>query len=79
MWLSGRRRRHHRDDGDTIEDRYVVALAGWQARHGLNGLDLTPAQTERYRAVEGARGDVENAKRLIVARLRRQRGGLTDA
>ncbi len=64
--------------GQEIEDRYLDQLAAWQITNGLNRMDLRPDQNERCRALEAARGNVANAKRLILGRRRARAGVMTD-
>lgn len=47
---------------------YLESLAVWQIQNGLNSLDLTPEQTERFRAFEKSGGDVRVANGLIYGR-----------
>lgn len=71
--MFGRRRHDTLPHGDYLEE-----LAVWQIQHGLNSLDLTPSQTERFRALERSAGDVRMAGRLIFERRLHRSGRLTD-
>lgn len=71
-------RRFGLNRGQDSHDDYAKRLASWQLERGLNGADLTPAQTERLRAVEQAGGDIRTARRLLFGRLRYRTGSLND-
>ena len=57
-----------RRKAEDPEAEYAERLAVFQIRHGLNSIDLTPAQYERLRAYEWAQGDVRMAAGLIYGR-----------
>ena len=59
------------------DENYPEALAVWQIRNGLNSLDLTAEQTERYRAFERT-GDADRAKHLIYGRRMVRKGQCHD-
>lgn len=60
------------------QDEYPKALASWQIQRGMNTMDLTPSQTERFRAFEKAGGNLRAANGLLYSRLRYRRGALSD-
>ena len=62
-------RRHHQEpDSEGIDGRYMTAIALWQARHGVNRMDMSREQDARYRAFEAAEGDPGTAARLLFER-----------
>ena len=71
----GQRARPAQDD--TGDENYPEALAVWQIRNGLNSLDLTREQNERFRAFEQT-GDADRAKHLIYGRRMARRGQFND-
>lgn len=63
----------------TAEDRdYVKDLASWQIAHGCNGMDMTPDQTARFRALEKAGGDTGVAKHLAFGQRQYRTGAMND-
>lgn len=60
------------------DNDYPKDLASWQIERGLNGIDMTPEQSGRFRAFEMAGGSVPTAKRLTFGRLRFRSGRLSD-